>query len=110
MDEEKIEDVDLDEGDDQESEGLVLNLFIEGDDFRVTDVDSLDDKAFLEATIDGSMSFYNKAVTDRLSVLDKKFPTPGDMADLVRKSKTAAKVWIIEEFKSRVGLDVGKKA
>jgi hypothetical protein len=60
------------------------------------------DRAFIQSAIDGKADFYDKAVTDRLAELAKTYPD-GDMADLMKQAKTAAKNFFMAEFKKKAG-------
>ncbi|MEJ7804425.1 MAG: hypothetical protein WKG03_00675, partial [Telluria sp.] len=62
------------------------------------------DGDFLALASTGDVDFYDKAVTDRLAALARKYTDPdGAYLDLVSQSKTAAKQFFIAEFKKKVG-------
>lgn len=60
------------------------------------------DREFIQSAIDGKADFYDKAVTDRLAELAKQYPD-GEMADLMKQAKTAAKNFFMAEFQKKAG-------
>lgn len=58
------------------------------------------DSSFIKTVIDGSADLYDKAVTDRLAELAGKYKD-GEMADLLKQAKTAAKQFFIREFQKK---------
>ena len=63
-----------------------------------------DDGDFLALAAEGNVDFYDKAVTDRLAALAKKYTDPeGAYLDMIQRAKTAAKNFFIAEFKKKVG-------
>lgn len=109
-----------------EDSGLVFNLFIEGElseiiadecedepEVQVAPITTEAKKAqeseesadgdFLALASTGDVDFFDKAVTDRLATLAKKYTTPESAyLALIMKAKTAAKTFFIAEFKKRV--------
>lgn len=62
------------------------------------------DRAFLALASTGNVDFYDKAVTDRLAALARKYTAPEDTYyPLIMQAKTAAKNWITAEFEKKVG-------
>jgi len=69
-----------------------------------TDDEEAADGDFLALAAEGKVDFYDKAVTDRLAALARKYTDPeGAYLDMIERAKTAAKNWFIAEFKKRVG-------
>lgn len=61
------------------------------------------DGDFLALAAAGDVDFYDKAVTDRLATLARKYTDPeGAYLDLVMQAKTAAKNFFVNEFKKKV--------
>jgi hypothetical protein len=114
--------------DDDVSDGeLVFNLFIEGElpesiseeskdelEVQVTPLTTEAEKAqesddsadgdFLSLAATGDVDFYDKAVTDRLAALSRKYTDPEcAYYPLIMQAKTAAKDWFTAEFAKRVG-------
>lgn len=106
--------------------GLVFNLFIEGEspesiteagehepEVQVAPVtteakkaqesDESADGDFLALASTGDVDFYDKAVTDRLAALARKYTAPeSSYYPLIMQAKTAAKNWITAEFAKKV--------
>lgn len=62
------------------------------------------DGDFLALAANGEVDFYDKAITDRLAGLAKKYTDPeGAYLDLIMQAKTAAKNFFVAEFKKKVG-------
>ena len=105
---------------------LVFNLFIEGElpegikeesedepEVQVAPATTETNKAqefeesadgnFLALASTGDVDFYDKAVTDRLAALARKYTTPEcTYYPLIMQAKTAAKNWFIAEFEKKV--------
>lgn len=105
---------------------LVFNLFIEGELPENTSEESKDepevplvpvttqaekaqesdesaDGDFLSLAATGDVDFYDKAVTDRLAALAKKYTDPEcAYYPLIMQAKTSAKEWFTAEFAKRV--------
>lgn len=65
--------------------------------------DEAADGDFLALAAAGDVDFYDKAITDRLAALAKKYTDPeGAYLDLVMQAKTAAKQFFVAEFKKKV--------
>lgn len=106
---------------------LVFNLFIEGElpesiteegedelgvqvapvtteTKKAKDCEELADEDFLALASTGNVDFYDKAVTDRLAALARKYSAPeGTYYPLIMQAKTAAKNWFTAEFEKKVG-------
>lgn len=112
--------------DDVSDSELVFNLFIEGElpesiaeeskdepEMRVAPVSTDAEKAqesdeaadgdFLSLAATGDVDFYNKAVTDRLAALARKYTDPeSTQYHLIKQAVTAAKKWFTAEFAKKV--------
>jgi hypothetical protein len=61
------------------------------------------DGGFLALASTGDVDFYDKAVTDRLAALAKKYTAPeSTYYPLIMQAKTAAKNWFTAEFEKTV--------
>lgn len=80
-----------------EKDDLVLNLFFE-DDY----INSLDDREFIQLTIEGKVSLYDQSVIDRLAKLDAIYPAPGEISEMIKQAKTVMKDWFIAEFNRKI--------
>jgi hypothetical protein len=75
-----------------------------GDDKEAQAAQEAADGDFLALAAAGNVEFFDKAVTDRLAALARKYTDPeGAYLDLINQAKTAAKNWFVAEFKKRVG-------
>lgn len=107
-------------------DGLVFNMFIEGElpesrseegedrpEVRVAlvtaetrkeqKIEESSDDYFLALASIGDVDFYDKAVTDRLAALAKKYTSPESTCyPLIMQAKTAAKNWITAEFEKTI--------
>lgn len=81
-----------------------VNLEAEAAAKKAADDEESADGDFLALAADGKVDFYDKAVTDRLAALAKKYTDPeGSYVHLISQAKTAAKLFFIAEFKKKVG-------
>ena len=75
-----------------------------GDDKEAQAAQEAADGDFLALAAEGNVDFYDKAVTDRLAALARKYTDPeGAYLPMIERAKTAAKNWFVAEFKKRVG-------
>jgi DNA-binding Lrp family transcriptional regulator len=93
--------------DDASDTELVFNLFIEGEPPEPVIEESEDvpgDADFLALASAGKVDFYDKAVIDRLAALAREHAAPDSAYSmLIMQAKTAAKNFMIAEFKKKTG-------